>query len=211
MAAITGERPIPTGEGLTFEKVWAMFQETDRKIQETTQQMKETDRIIKENALQMKETDRQMKETDRQIGKLCNRFGEMVEHLVAPSIHKRFNELGYHFDGVASGGYVIRDEENGKVIAEVDILLENDKYIMGVEVKAKMHLKDIEHHVKRLEILRQYRNRHHDTRKIQGAIAGAIFGDAEKQAAIAAGFYVLEQSGDTVKMDIPEDFVPREW
>jgi len=43
----TNERPIPTGEGLTFEKVWAMFQETDRKFQETREQMEETSRSIK--------------------------------------------------------------------------------------------------------------------------------------------------------------------
>jgi hypothetical protein len=201
-----------------MEETDRIMQETERIVQETALQMKETERRMKETDRQMKETDRQMKETDRKmketdrrIGELTKRFGELAEHLVAPSIHKRFNELGYHFDAVAPGGYVIRNGENGKVIAEVDILLENDKYIMAVEVKSKTHVKDIEHHVKRLEILRQYRDKHHDRRKIQGAIAGAIFGDAEKQAAVEAGFYVLEQSGDTVKMDIPEDFVPREW
>jgi hypothetical protein len=82
---------------------------------------------------------------------------------------------------------------------------------MAVEIKAKTHIKDIEHHIKRLEILRAYRDKHHDTRKIQGAIAGAIFGSAEKGAAIETGFFVLEQSGDTVKMDVPDGFVPREW
>jgi len=187
--AVRRRRRVPYERGLTFEKVWA---------------------ALMENREQMRETRLQMKETDRKIGELGNRFGELAEHLVAPAIHKRFNELGYHFDGVAPGGYVIRDNE-GKDITEVDILLENDNYIMAVEVKAKTHIKDIEHHVKRLEILRAYRDKHHDTRKIQGAIAGAIFGGAEKQAAIEAGFYVLEQSGDTVMMDIPKDFVPHEW
>jgi hypothetical protein len=189
MDAVVIDRPPPTGEGLTFEKVWAMFQETDRKFQETREQMKET---------------------DRKIGELGNRFGELAEHLVAPAIHKRFNEIGYHFSGIAPGGYEVRDN-TGKTIAEVDILLENDDYIMAVEVKAKTHIKDIEHHIKRLEILREHRNKHHDTRTIQGAIAGAIFGSAEKKAVIEAGFFVLEQSGDTVKMDIPEGFVPRDF
>ncbi|MDR0495639.1 MAG: hypothetical protein LBG95_08455 [Treponema sp.] len=216
MGAAVSDRPPPTGEGLTFEKVWAMFQENERKSQEMWEKMRE-ERLESERKYQEEKKERDRKyqeekeETNRIIGNLSNRFGELAEYLVAPNIHKRFNELGYHFDAVAPGGYVIRDGVNGKVIAEVDILLENDKYIMAVEIKAKTHSKDIEHHVKRLEILRQYRNKHHDTRKIQGAIAGAIFGNAEKQAAIEAGFYVLEQSGDTVKMDIPEDFVPREW
>ena len=189
-------RGIPTGEGLTFEKVWAMFQEN-------AEQMKETDRKMKEAA-------RQIEENARQMGGLHKSFGEMAEHLVAPGIYKRFNELGYHFDAIARGGYEIHDEED-KVIAEVDVMLENSDYTMAVEVKAKPHLKDIEHHIKRLKILRENRNKQHDTRKIHGAIAGAIFGSKEKEAAIEAGFFVLEQSGDTVKIDIPTGFVPGEW
>ncbi|MCL2044617.1 MAG: hypothetical protein FWG89_10815 [Treponema sp.] len=50
-----------------------------------------------------------------------------------------------------------------------------------------------------------------DKRKIHGAIAGAVFGQEEKYAVIEAGMYVLEQSGDTIKMDIPHTFVPKEW
>jgi len=196
MAVTASDRPIPTGEGLTFEKVWASMQETDRKLQELVESQKETDRIVKENA--------------RQMGDLHNSFGEMAEHLVAPGIHERFNELGYNFDAMSPGGYVIRNE-NKEVIAEVDILLENDSYIMAVEVKTKPHLKDIQHHIRRLEILRQHRNKHRDTRKIHGAIAGAIFGGKEKQAAIEAGFFVLEQSGDTVRIDIHKGFIPGEW
>ncbi|MDR0455801.1 MAG: hypothetical protein LBH20_03850 [Treponema sp.] len=216
MEAALSDRPPPTGEGLTFEKVWAMFQENERKWQEEKRENERKSQEIwekmrGESERRSQEIDRRFRKTNRIIGDLGNRFGELAEYLVAPNIHKRFNELGYHFDAVAPGGYVIRDGVNGKVIAEVDILLENEKYIMAVEVKAKTRSKDIEHHIKRLEILRQYRNKHHDTRIIQGAIAGAIFGSAEKQEAIEAGFYVLEQSGDTVKMDIPDDFVPREW
>jgi len=222
METAVNEQPMPvkgmpTGEGLTFEKVWAMFQETDRKMQENAEQQKKIDRLIeetaelqKENSLQMKKTERLIEENARQMGGLHNSFGEMAEHLVAPGIYKRFNELGYHFNAVARGGYEIRNEED-IVIAEVDVLLENSDYIMAVEVNAKPHIKDIEHHIKRLKILRQHRNKHRDTRKINGAIAGAIFGSKEKQAAIDAGFFVLEQSGDTVRIDIPKGFIPGEW
>jgi len=201
MDTVTLDRPPPTGEGLTFEKVWAMFQESGRRMEE---QRKENDRIMEKVALQMEET-------DRKIGELSNRFGELAEHLVAPAIHERFNELGYHFSAAAEGGYKIRDISNGKTLAQIDILLENDDYIMAVEVKATVRIKDIEHHIKRLEILKEYRSKRHDTRKIQGAIAGAIFGSAEKKAVIEAGFFVLEQSGDTMKLEIPEGFVPREF
>jgi len=196
MAEVIIENPIPTGEGLTFEKVWAMFQETDRKMKEVAEAQKETDRFLKD--------------IGKQIGGLNNSFGELAEHLVAPGITDKFNELGYHFGGIAPGGYEFLDE-NKKVIAQVDILLENGDCIMAVEVKSKPKMQDIERHIKRLEILRGHRNYKNDNRKIYGAIAGAVFGSNEKEAAIEAGFYVIEQSGHTMKIDIPSDFIPREW
>jgi len=194
------DRPPPTGEGLTFEKVWALFQESDRKMEEQR----------RENAESWKKTERFFKKLGKQMGDLHNRFGEMAEHLVAPSIHKRFNELGYHFSSAAQGGYIVRDS-NDKILTQVDILLENHDYIMAVEVKATVRPQDIEHHIKRLKILKEYRSKFNDTRIIQGAIAGAIFGNEEKEAVIEAGFFVLVQSGDTMKIEIPENFVPREF
>jgi hypothetical protein len=32
-----------------------------------------------------------------------------------------------------------------------------------------------------------------------------------KPRAINSGFYVIERSGDTMKIDAPEGFKPREW
>jgi len=229
METISTEKPknnaLPTGEGLTFEKVWASIQETDRKhrklmrknekkaerqMEELRKQMRETDLKMQETDRQMKETDRKMQETTERMGFLNNRFGEVAEHLVAPGIAEKFNELGCHFDGIAEGGYRIFGEK-GKVIAEIDLLLENGDCLMAVEVKVKPKIKDIEHHIKRLEILREHRNKKRDDRKIYGAIAGAVFGVAEKKAVIEAGFYVIEQAGDTMKIGIPDDFVPKEW
>jgi hypothetical protein len=214
MQAQAVNKTPPTGEGLTYEKVWAMFQESserfNRESERFDREMEETRRIVQETTLQIKETGRQMKETDRRIGELGNRFGELAEHLVTPGMVKRFNELGYHFETVSPGGYKIMDA-NGKTKAEIDILLENTKYIIAVEVKTSVKEKDIEHHIKRLEILKEVRLRNNDKRIIRGAIAGAVFGSTEKKATIEAGFYVIEQSGDTMKIDVPDDFSPREW
>ena len=210
MATAVTERPIPTGEGLTFEKVWAMFQETDRKFQETDRKFQETREQMQETREQMQETDRKMKETDRKIGELSNRFGELAEHLVAPGIAEKFNELGHHFDGVAPGGYIISDD-TGKEIAEVDILLENGECLMAVEVKTRPRIQDVKHHIKRMKILREHRNKRNDNRTVYGAIAGAVFGLPAKQAAIEAGFYTIEQSGDTMRIDVPDGFIPKKW
>ena len=204
MAAEISERPIPTGEGLTFEKVWAMFQETDRMLKE------KAERIMTENAEQQKKTERSIKRLNRQMGGLHSSFGELAEHLVVPGIRARFNELGFHFGEVLPGGIRIVGDD-GKIKSEVDLLLQNNETVIAVEIKAKIAMKDIDHHARRLEIIRDYRHKTNDTRKILGAIAGAIFGLAEKEAAIEAGFYVIVQTGDTMKMEIPDGFIPREW
>jgi len=219
------DRPPPTGEGLTFEKVWALFQESDRKMRESDQKMLEIDRRIKENAEKdarehaeqikeikqiLRETDLQMKKNTRKMGELSNRFGELAEHLVVPSIAKRFNEMGFHFDNVAPGGekFFGKDE---KIIAQVDIILRNSDYIIAIEVKVKPDMKDVPAHIKRLETLRNYWASRGDRRKVRGAIAGAIFPEMVKQATAEAGLYVLVQSGDTMKIEIPEGFVAREF
>jgi predicted AAA+ superfamily ATPase len=137
-------------------------------------------------------------------------FGELAEHLVAPGIEKRFNELKYHFSETAPKGYLIKDE-NGRILTEIDILLENGEVVIAVEVKARPEADDIEHHIKRLEILRESRNKKKDGRKILGAIAGAIFEDKVKEAVSKAGFFVIVQSGDTMKIEMPEGFVPKAW
>jgi hypothetical protein len=189
-------------EGLTFEKVWAMFQETDRKMQETDRRMKETDR-------KMQETDRLMKETGKLIGKLGNRYGEMIEHLVVPNITEKFNALGFNFNNTSENHKI--NDNFGNNIAEIDILLENGETVMVVEVKSKPDINDVNEHVKRMEIMRNKADSHNDKRKFQGAIAGAIMEKSVRSYALQNGFYVIVQSGDTVKIDIPDGFTPQEW
>jgi len=142
------------------------------------------------------------------MGGLHNSFGEMTEHLVAPGIIRRFNELGFKFRRACR--QVIFDEK-GTEITEVDLMMENGSCVIATEVKSKPKDKHIEHHIKQMKILREEMIRHNDNRKIYGALAGAIFGTKEKAMAIDAGFFVLEQSGDTMKISVPEGFTPKEW
>jgi hypothetical protein len=184
------------GEGLTFEKVWAALMES-RELQ------KETDR-------RMKETDRQMKETDKRIGDLSKRFGESVEYMVAPNLVKKFKELGFVFEKTHQNTK-IRNQE-GRIIAEIDAFLENGDKAMAVESKVKPSVDDVNGHVKRMEKLREYADRHNDTRKYLGAIAGVVVSESVKNYALSRGFYVLEPSGDTFTIIEPKgEYHPHEW
>jgi hypothetical protein len=194
--------------GLTFEKVWAMFQESDRRMQKLSE---ETDRKLLQVAQQIEKTDRQIKATNIHIGGLDNRFGELAEHLVAPNIAEKFNALGFHFNYMSAKLREIIRDKNKRRSAEIDILLENEESVVGVEVKSKPSQDDVKDHMRRLEKLRSHKDRIGDKRKIYGALAGAIMLDDVKTAILNAGLYAITQSGDTVKIDIPEGFAPKTW
>jgi hypothetical protein len=193
----TLQRELP--QGVRFEDVWAMFQETDRKMRETDQKMRETERMLRE----------MIAKTDKQIGELGNRFGELAEHLVTPNMVEKFRALNYAF--TKAGPDVEFFGHDGNALTEVDVWLENGEFAMAVEVKSNLREQHVDHHVKRMEILRGYLDERHDTRKLLGAVAGAIVNIAVKKYALKQGFYVIEQSGDTVKIEAPEGFKPRIW
>jgi hypothetical protein len=200
--------------GLTFEDVWTMFQETsreaDRRMKETDRELKETGRFIKELTAK---TDRQIREmtarTDKQIGELGNRFGELAEHLVTPNIAEKFRVLNYAF--TKAGPDVEFFDRGGKALTEVDVWLENGEFAMAVEVKSHPRKRDVDDHARRMEILRAYLDERGDTRKLLGSIAGAVVRVELKKYALEKGFYVIEQSGDTVKIEAPEGFTPQVW
>ncbi|WP_373838967.1 hypothetical protein [Methanospirillum sp.] len=112
---------------LTFEKVWRMFKETDRKFQEAAERSKETDRMFKETDRKFKETDRkfqetaersketdqkikeaaeQVRETSRGITRLERQFtsmwGKLVESLVEGDLIRLLNERGIAVEGHTS-------------------------------------------------------------------------------------------------------------
>ncbi|MFP3090468.1 hypothetical protein LQZ21_09100 [Treponema sp. TIM-1] len=218
--------------GLTFEDVWALFQETDRKFQETDRKFQENERLMHERSAEIErlmhersaETDRRMDErfakterliqtltekTDRQLGELGNRFGELAEHLVTPNITEKFRALNYTFTKAAAD--VKFTDPQGKTLTEVDVWLENGEFALAVEVKSYLRIQDVKDHIKRMEILRKYADERRDTRKLLGAVAGAIVKTPVRNYALEKGFYVIQQSGDTVKIEAPEGFTPRIW
>ncbi len=205
------QNPAPE---MTFEQLWALFKEN-------AQQQKETDRMMKENAQQMKaqreDFDRRQKKTDREIkavnqaiGNLGNRLGSLIEHLVSPDMHRKFNALGYAF--TRTNTRVVCKDAHDKTLAEVDVLLENGEYALAVEVKTDLAVEDVKVHAERMAVLRAYADRHNDARQYLGAVAGGIVSEQARDYAHKSGFYVLEQSGDTVRIaEPPEAWQPKAW
>jgi hypothetical protein len=189
-------------EHLSFEKVWAMFQETDKKFQETDRQFKETREGFKEMW-------QAVREATRTVGNLSNKLGIVVEHLVLSNIKEKFNALGYEF--TKAGPSVLIEDRKKQIITQIDAMLENGEFALAIEVKTQLNVGHVDEHIDRMEKLRRYADDRGDTRKFLGAVAGAIVADNVKEYALKKGFYVIRQSGDTVTIENPASFKPRQW
>jgi hypothetical protein len=190
---------VQTVEHPTFETVWAA-------LMENREQLKETDRLMKENAKRQEERAAQL---DKEMGRLGNRLGEMIEHMVRPNLVKRFRELGFAFTEAWPSAFIAEDDN---VFGEVDLSLRNGDKVMLVEVKTKPNTDDITEHVKRMGRARTYADLHNDKRKYLGAIAGMVLSKSVKTFALKNGFFVIEPSGETFTVTAPEgSYSVREW
>ena len=190
------------------ESVWAILQEVAETQKENARQINALKNRQEEGARQINALKKRQEENARQIGKLGGRFGEMIEYMVMPNLLGKFRDLGFVF---TKGHHqtVIKDEQY-KIIAEVDITLENGDKVMIVEVKSKPSIEDIKDHIERMGKLRLYAGLHGDPRKYLGAVAGMVVNDNERDYALKNGFYVIEPSGETFTITAPEGFL-REW
>ncbi|MDR3170621.1 MAG: hypothetical protein LBU17_03215, partial [Treponema sp.] len=102
-------------------------------------------------------------------------------------------------------------DANGRTLTEVDVWLENGDDVMAVEVKGKLLKKDVDDHLQRMAILQGHGKARGDKRKLLGAVAGGIVRKDARDYAIQSGFYVIEQSGDTLKIEMPQGFTPKAW
>ncbi|MCL1993038.1 MAG: hypothetical protein FWG66_08830 [Spirochaetes bacterium] len=50
-----------------------------------------------------------------------------------------------------------------------------------------------------------------DKRRYYGAVASAVMSKSLRSQILKAGFYPVEQSGDTMRINVPKRFTPRQW
>jgi hypothetical protein len=192
--------------GLTFEKVWAMFQESDRQIEKLRESQQETDR-------QMKETDQKIDRLSKNIGGLNNAFGALIENLIAARLWEQFANYPYNLRRAYQRVKIYDDTDANRVLTDIDILLSDGAYSMAVEVKEQLDReRDVEHHVKRMELIKKYPPAEVKGKLLLGAMAGGEVDPDVARFAYSKGFFVLELAGEAVRLVSPPlDFAPREW
>ena len=199
---------IPDYErGWTFEKFWAAMHELDKRDQEKTEQFH---RELKESSERfLKELKASTAELDKKLGFFGNRFGEMIEYMASPGLKEKFRTYGFTFNVLSHDAEITLD---GRIIAELDMLLENGDSVVVVEMKSKPDNADIREHVERMDKLRAYADGKGDKRKYYGAMGGIIFDENIRNYALKCGFFVIEPSGESFNLVAPEgDNKPRAW
>jgi len=173
-----------------FERVWQMFQETDRKFQESGREFAE----------------RLKKMEDLFIG----RWGRFMEVLVDSGAVKALRDCGLGINRSASN--VKEEMQNGLGRGmEIDVLCWGDEIIVAVEVKTTLRIEDVREHEERLERFFKCFPKFSGM-KLYGAVAGLSFAEESDRYAYKRGMYVLTLIGDTlVRVINGEKFRPREW
>ncbi|MDR0998233.1 MAG: hypothetical protein LBL70_04130, partial [Treponema sp.] len=127
---MTAAEAAEAAKGLTFEKVWAMFQEIAQRQAENAQEIKEL---------------------SKNIGGLNNSFGKWAEEMVSAKLWEKFRALGYTF----TQGGPKEFWENDRTVAQVDMMLENGDYVMAVEIKSNLTEEDADRHIERIGKVRE--------------------------------------------------------
>ena len=194
---------------LQMKETEQILKETDRIVKETALQMKETDRQMKETDRQMKETDRQMKETDRRLRKTDRLFntqwGRLMESLVRGDLVSLLKARGVEVNHTQAGPF--KSRRNGRHY-EVDILAQNGREVVVVEVKTTLQTEHVTKFASKLSELAEWFPAYRGMR-VFGGVAYLQCGDSVPIYAERRGLFVIRATGSSASIVNRPDFVPR--
>lgn len=169
-----------------FERVWQMFQETDRKFQESADQLKRLEALF------------------------GSRWGRFMEVLIDSGAVTALRKYGLDIDHSASNVKEQRPNSLGRGM-EIDVLCWGKQIIVPIEVKTHLKVDDVRSHEERIERFTDCFPKFSDL-KLFGAVAGLSFDEGSDRFAYQRGFYVLTLIGDKVVAVINDNkFIPKQW
>ena len=180
-----------------------------------------------------------MREFDKKLDKITKRFdkkttdlehdiGKIAEGLIENGLVRRFGELGIELVMSSRERKFFYPWNIHEILGEVDFFLESLGEVILVEVKATLSTSDVQHHFLRLERYKKCAEAWGDRRVIMGAVHGLNIANerAKKQVvdgvetlvkpnakrlALSSGLYVIEHSGDTVRILLPQGGEVKRW
>ncbi len=185
---------------LTFEKVWLMFQETDKKFQEYREERQKASQ----------ETEKRFRETDKKIKKAFDLFtgqwGRLVESLVEGDLPRVMQERGIMIKRTVERAK--SDDDKGH---EYDIIAVNGDVCVAVEVKTTLRPEDITHFLNKLKHFRQWMPEYANKNRVLGAVAYIRVDSNSDKMAEKFGLFTIRATGKSAKIVNTENFKPTEF
>ena len=190
MAEMTAQEAEEWGKTLDFSTVWAALLKSQAQIDKLGEKV---DRVT------------------ANVGGLNLSMGDLVETLFAPHLGEKFDSYNYNLKRVFRRVPIY--DNNNELRSDIDILLSNTTLCMAVEVKRRLDKIDqVDRHIKRMQLISQYPPAEVKGKKLLGAIVGAFVTPEAREYAEQNGFFVLELTGENVRLlEPPKDFQPKEW
>jgi hypothetical protein len=240
MAEMTAEEAMEWGKTLDFPTVWATLTKLGERVDKTAASIdklgERVDRVTANTAATIdklgermdlsaanttanvdKMSDRIDKMAERvdrvtaNVGGLNVSMGELIETLFGPHIGEKFDAYQYNLKRIFKRVPIYDDASRQR--GEIDLLLSNTTVCVALEVKRWLDdMTQIDKHIQRMKLIRQYPPAEAKGKKLLGAMAGAVVTAEAREHAEQSGFFVLELTGDDVRLlELPEHFQPKEW
>ena len=204
MEEMTAQEAAEWGKTLDFPTVWAALMETRRRTDKLGEK-------IDSLTYNMNKWGEKIDRVTANVGGLNHSMGELVETLFAPHLGDKFDIYNYNLKRMFRR-LPIYDDKN-RLRSDIDILLSNTTLCMAVEIKRWLEKTDqVDEHIKRMQLIRQYPPAEVKGKKLLGAIVGAVVTPEAREYAEKNGFFILELTGEDVRLlEPPKDFQPKEW
>ena len=185
--------------------------EADKRQAKTDLQLQETDKQLQKTSLEVEKTVKSIKQLRRQVGGQHNRWGKIVEDLVAGDLCALLETLLSieinHVSTRVRGSYQSKNWE-------IDLLAVNQGTVVPVEVKTTLAKADIDGFIRRiLQRLTDLIPAHRGAR-VYGAIAFVKIADNEEETidyALHKGLIVIKAMRGTNHIINPKDYEPHDF
>lgn len=153
--------------------------------------------LVASLAKYQKETDRKLNKIGQIVGNISNNQGDVAEEFFFNTLKVNPHLGDIKFDDIESNSRKVRDG----IEDEFDILMTNGNSVGIVEVKYKVHKKDIDklRDKKITNFKKLYPN--YSNYKLYVGIAGFHINKEAEESAKESGFFVLKRYGNIVKFD----------
>jgi hypothetical protein len=167
---------------------------------QTDEQMKKTDEQMKKTDIKLDKLLASHKQLGKMVGGISNSQGDVAEEFFINSIGSNQNIGGIQYDMMYSN---LSKKVANQIEDEFDIVLVNGKDVAIIEIKYKLHQKDIDRLLnKKLVNFKKIYPEYKDYNHHLGLASFKIYDDL-KQEALDNNIMVLQRKGDVIESFLP--------